>query len=176
MYRSQNTLITPSERLSSIVNAVLSQSQLAPSFLNCFNMMPPCSFVQSQACLRNSSRVRSDFFRPCSASLFTTLASVAIDAWSVPGTQQAFFPSILARLTKMSCMVLFSMWPMCKTPVTLGGGMTMVYGSRPSGLLLNILLSIQYLYHLASTACGSYLLANSISVCFINFRIKTMQK
>ena len=137
-------MITPSERFSSIVKAVLSQSQLAPSLLNCFNMIPPCSCVQSHACLRNSSRVRSVFFMPCWANLLTTFASVAIDAWSVPGTQQAFLPSIRARLTKMSWIVLFSMCPICSTPVTLGGGMTMVYGARPSGLLLNSFLSSQY--------------------------------
>ena len=70
---------------------------------------------------------------PLSRKRRTTLASVAIEAWSVPGTQQAFFPCILARLTSTSWMVLFSMWPMWSTPVTLGGGMTTVYGSRSSG-------------------------------------------
>jgi hypothetical protein len=30
--------------------------------------------------------------------------------------------------TRMSWRVLFSAWPMCKEPVTLGGGMTMQYG------------------------------------------------
>ena len=63
---------------------------------------------------------------PCAASLFTTLASVAMEAWSVPGTQQAFLPSMRARRTRMSWMVLFSMWPMWSTPVTLGGGITTV--------------------------------------------------
>ena len=45
---------------------------------------------------------------------------------AVPGTQQAFLPSIRALRTNISCMVLLSMWPMCNTPVTLGGGMTML--------------------------------------------------
>ena len=70
---------------------------------------------------------------PCSFSLATTLASVAMDAWSVPGTQQAFLPCMRARRTSTSCIVLLSMCPMCSTPVTLGGGMTTVYGSRLSG-------------------------------------------
>ena len=34
-------------------------------------------------------------------------------------------PNRRARRTKASCIVLFSMCPMCRTPVTLGGGMTM---------------------------------------------------
>ena len=61
-----------------------------------------CSCVQSQACSRNCSRVRSRFLIPCSANFFTTFASVAIEAWSVPGTQQAFLPSMRARRTRMS--------------------------------------------------------------------------
>ena len=40
---------------------------------------------------------RQVFLMPCAASLFTTLASVAMEAWSVPGTQQAFLPSMRAR-------------------------------------------------------------------------------
>ncbi|MNX70910.1 hypothetical protein D3C86_1022090 [compost metagenome] len=63
---------------------------------------------------------------PCSASMATTLASVAIEAWSVPGTQQVLYPCDLARRIRMSCTLLFSAWPMCKTPVTFGGGITIV--------------------------------------------------
>ncbi len=82
----------------------------------------------------NSSRVRSPFFIPFSSrSQRTTFASVAIEAWSVPGIQQAFFPSSRAFRVRMSCIVLLSIWPMCSTPVTLGGGMTMLNGSRSSG-------------------------------------------
>ena len=43
----------------------------------------------------------------------------------------------------------------------------MVYGSRPSGLLLKSLLSSQYWYHLDSTSLGSYLLASSRLYIFI---------
>ena len=35
-------------------------------------------------------------------NLATTFASVAIEAWSVPGTQQAFLPNIRALLTNTS--------------------------------------------------------------------------
>lgn len=83
-------------------NAVRSQSQDAPSLRSCFRIIPPCSSVHAQACFRNSSRLRSVFFIPCPASLFTTLASVAMEAWSVPGTQQAFLPSMRARRTNIS--------------------------------------------------------------------------
>ena len=62
---------------------------------------------------------------------------------------------------------------MWSTPVTLGGGITMVYGSRPSGLELNNLLSNQYWYHFPSTSAGLYLLANSILyfIYLIDYRI-----
>ena len=38
-----------------------------------------------------------------------------------------FLPIIRARRMRISCMVLFSMCPMCNTPVTFGGGITMVF-------------------------------------------------
>ena len=88
--------------------------------------MPPyCSF-QAQAWDRNSSRVSDDFSIPSAFNLATTFASVAIEAWSVPGTQQAFLPAMRARRTRTSCSVLLSMCPMWSMPVTLGGGITMV--------------------------------------------------
>ena len=52
-------------------------------------MMPPCSWVQSHACLRNSSRVRSRLRIPSAASFFTTLASVAIEAYIRYGRSDA---------------------------------------------------------------------------------------
>ena len=70
---------------------------------------------------------------PFSRRRRTTLASVAIEAWSVPGTQHALKPRMRARRTKTSWMVLLSMCPMWSTPVTLGGGITTVYGGRSSG-------------------------------------------
>ena len=91
-----------------MVNAVRSQSHEAPSFLSCFKIMPPCSCVHSHACSRNSSRVKSLFLIPFSESFFTTFASVAIEAWSVPGTQHAFLPSMRARRTRISWIVLLS--------------------------------------------------------------------
>ena len=101
---------------------------------------------------------------PSSANFFTTLVSVAIEAWSVPGTQRAFFPSIRARRIKISWMVLLSIWPIWSTPVTLGGGITIVYGSRSSGVDLNKSCFIQYSYHLPSTSSGLYVFANSFII------------
>ena len=130
LYKSTNERITEADMSGSIVNLVLSQSHEQPNCFNCSKMVPPYLLVQSQACLRNSSRVKSFLLMPSLFNLATTLASVAIDAWSVPGTQHALKPFKRARLINTSCMVLLSMCPMCKTPVTLGGGMVMVYGLR----------------------------------------------
>ena len=43
--RDRNTWITARERVSSMVNAVRSQSQLAPSLRSCLRMMPPVSYT-----------------------------------------------------------------------------------------------------------------------------------
>ena len=135
--------------------------------------MPPCSSFHSHACLRNSSRVRSVFFIPFEARRATTFASVAIDAWSVPGTQRAFLPSIRARRIRMSWIVLLSMCPIWSTPVTFGGGITIVYGSRLSGVDLNKSCFSQYSYHFPSTSSGLYFDANSFILSIIfNFYIK----
>ena len=53
-------------------------------------------------------------------------------AWSVPGSHSADLPSSRARRIRMSWIVLFSTWPIVSTPVTFGGGITMLYGSRPA--------------------------------------------
>ena len=92
--------------MSSIVKQVRSQSHEAPSLRSCLRITPPYFSFHSH--------------------IATTLASVAIDAWSMPGTQQAFLPDMRARRTSTSCSVLLSMWPMWSMPVTLGGGMTIV--------------------------------------------------
>ncbi len=110
----------------SIVNFVRSQSHDAPRLRNWLRMMPPCFSFHSHAWLKNSSRVSEPLSMPSALSFATTLASVAIDAWSVPGTQQAFLPCIRARRTSTSWIVSLSMCPMCSMPVTFGGGMTIV--------------------------------------------------
>ena len=109
----------------------------------------------------NSSLVRSSLEMPIPLSLATTLLSVAMEAWSVPGTQQAFLPSILAFLISTSLRVLLSTWPIWRMPVTLGGGMTIVYGSLSSGSEWKHLCSCHHSYHLFSTSEGEYFAESS---------------
>jgi hypothetical protein len=47
---------------------------------------------------------------------------------------------------------------MCKTPVTFGGGITIEYGSLPSGVEEKYFLFIQWEYHLDSEIFGLYVL------------------
>ena len=84
--------MTLSLSAGSIVNLVRSQSHEAPSLRSWFRMMPPCFSFHCQRVLKIPSRVSEFLSIPSALSFWTTLASVAIDAWSVPGTQQAFLP------------------------------------------------------------------------------------
>ncbi len=102
LYRSIKTSITESYKSGSIVKRVRSQSHEAPSLRSCCKMIPPYLWVHSQQYSRNSSLVRSLLLIPLSLSIATTFASVAMDAWSVPGTQQASLPSIRAFRTRIS--------------------------------------------------------------------------
>ena len=45
-------------------------------------------------------------------------------AWSVPGSQSTFLPFMRCQRIVMSTCAVSNMWPMCKAPVTFGGGMT----------------------------------------------------
>ena len=56
---------------------------------------------------------------------------------------------------------------MCKTPVTLGGGMTIEKASLSSGLEAKYFLSIQYGYHFASVSLELYLVANFMDTDFV---------
>ena len=85
-----------------MVKEVRSQSKLQPIFLNCCKMIPPYFSFHSQAYVKNSSLDKDDFAIPLSLNIATTFASVAIEAWSVPGTQQGFIPCMRARRTKIS--------------------------------------------------------------------------
>ena len=53
-------------------------------------------------------------------------------AWSMPGTQTVFFPCMRARRIMASSIAFVSAWPMCRAPVTFGGGMTIAKGSPSS--------------------------------------------
>ena len=62
----------------------------------------------------------------------------------------------------MSGNVWFRAWPMCRVPVTLGGGKTMLKAGRPDcGSALNAPTRSQYAYHFGSTAVWSNTFANS---------------
>ena len=113
------------------MNTVRSQSHDAPSRRNCSRMMPPFSSRQAQTFSTNFSRPKS--WRVCFdlRSSRSTTVCVAMPAWSVPGSQSVDLPSSRARRMRMSWIVLFNTWPIVSTPVTLGGGITMLYASRP---------------------------------------------
>src|SRR5690606_24342323 len=118
-------------------------------------MMPPYLSFHSKAYCRNSERDKSLFLMPFSfSSICTTLASVAMEAWSLPGTQQALNPLMRALRTRMSCTVELRVCPMCNTPVTLGGGMTTVNGFLLSGVLLKYFFAFQCWLHLLSAESG----------------------
>src|ERR1700712_5737945 len=119
-------------------------------------MILPYFSFHSKACFKKSDLLISFLEIPFScSSICTTFASVAMEAWSLPGTQHALNPDILAFLTKTSCTVSLSVWPICNTPVTFGGGITTVKGFLLSGTLLKYPLSIQCLYHFSSIVFGS---------------------
>ena len=48
---------------------------------------------------------------------------VAMPAWSVPGSQSVGRPRMRWKRAMMSCSVTNMAWPMCRRPVTFGGGM-----------------------------------------------------
>ena len=57
-------------------------------------MVPPYCWRHFQTRLANSSRPRSSLVRPSARSIFSTTFCVAMPAWSVPTSQQAFSPSM----------------------------------------------------------------------------------
>ena len=67
---------------------------------------------------------------PCSASSRSTTICVAMPAWSVPGCHSASRPCMRRQRISVSCTVKVSAWPMCRLPVTFGGGIMMVKGVR----------------------------------------------
>ena len=102
------------------------QSSEAPSARCCSEMREPLFSFHAQTRFKNSSRPRSWrlFFSVLDSSRSTTIW-VAMPAWSMPGIQSALWPLIRFQRIRMSSMVAVSAWPMCRLPVTLGGGSTM---------------------------------------------------
>ena len=77
-----------------MVKRSLSQSHEEPIFLSWDTIrLPYCSF-HAQARRRNSSLPISSFVMPSLRIASTIFASVAIEAWSVPGSQSAANPDI----------------------------------------------------------------------------------
>ncbi len=94
-------------------------------------MASNCSMIRGRVCSTHdqtrstkASRPRSWRVSPSSGSWRSTTFCVAIPAWSVPGIQSASRPCIRRQRIRRSCSVLFSPWPMCRTAVTFGGGIT----------------------------------------------------
>ena len=112
------------------MNRSRGQSSDAPSVRNCFVIVPPLSAFHCQTRSRNASRpnaLRSPL--PSDASNRSTTICVAIPAWSVPGCQSASRPCIRRHRISTSCNVIVSACPMCRLPVTFGGGIMMVNGA-----------------------------------------------
>ncbi|MCU1247035.1 MAG: hypothetical protein JWQ49_64, partial [Edaphobacter sp.] len=89
---------------------------------------------------------------------------------SVPGSQREINPRIRCQRTMMSICVWFNMCPMCRRPVTLGGGKSKVNTGRVSpggGVGTEKSLSFtQYSAQRVSIAPGSYALGRSCAIRF----------
>ena len=85
-----------------------------------------------------------------------------IPAWSIPGKYNVLKPRIRCQRVKISISVWFSMCPMCRDPVTLGGGMTIE--KTDPGALASARKSCSFTQNSAqrdSICCGSYAFAIS---------------
>ena len=83
---------TAREQPSSMVKRSRDQSQLAPMRRSWEVMRPPNSSFHAQARRRKPSRPRLSLVRPSCAIFSTTFTSVAMDAWSVPGSHRVGSP------------------------------------------------------------------------------------
>src|SRR5271168_2351488 len=87
-------------------------------------------------------------------------------AWSVPGTQRDVSPRMRFQRVRMSISAWLSMWPMCRRPVTLGGGKRMVNFFRASCVVSGVGTSnrcsrTQYSAQRCSITDGSYAFGSS---------------
>ena len=60
---------------------------------------------------------------------FSRIVCTAIEAWSVPGRQSTFLPRRRWKRTIVSIRAVLKAWPICRLPVTFGGGITTEKGS-----------------------------------------------
>ena len=91
-YRRLNTSVTALEQPSSMVKRSRLQSQLLPMRRVWRTMRPPYSFFQAHARSRKPSRPTSSLVRPSLRIASTIFTSVAMEAWSVPGSQSVGSP------------------------------------------------------------------------------------
>ncbi len=84
--------------------------------------MPPYRRVHSHVRSTNASRPICSRLVPSAFSAFSTCVCVAMPAWSVPRIHFVRLPRMRLRRISASCIVLLSAWPMCRAPVTFGGG------------------------------------------------------
>ena len=102
---------------------------------------------------------------PSLRNLASTLACVAIPAWSIPGSHKVSNPCIRFWRITMSWSVVSHACPMCNLPVTFGGGITIEYGlAFLSPLGLKTSSSSHSWYRPSSTALWSYFGANVSSL------------
>src|SRR5262245_20214117 len=83
-------------------------------------------------------------------------------AWSIPGKYNVLNPRIRCQRVKMSISVWSSMCPICKEPVTFGGGITME--KTGPGAFASARKRLSFTQNSAqrpSICCGSYALAIS---------------
>ena len=115
---------------SSSVNAVRVQSHDAPMRLVCSYILLPYLSTHCQTLSLKPSRPKSCLLTPSPASIRSTTTCVAIPAWSEPGRYKDGSPFIRCQRTIRSSSAIVSACPMCSSPVTFGGGMMTVNGSR----------------------------------------------
>src|SRR5260370_3538808 len=87
-------------------------------------------------------------------------------AWSGPGIHGARSRRMRCQRVRISISVWFNMWPMCRRPVTLGGGRRMVNFRVPSCVFSGVGTSkrrslTQYSAQRSSMTDGSYALGRS---------------
>ena len=103
------------------------QSGEAPSRRSWRVIVPPDSSFHCQTRSMNFSRPSSwRVDLPLGELVASTTICVAMPAWSVPGCHSASRPGMRSKRIRMSCNVKVSAWPICRLPVTLGGGIMIV--------------------------------------------------
>ena len=130
-----NTSTTALDILLSIVKYSLLQSIEAPRRRIWRVMVLPEDSFQSHTFSKNFSRPKSWRETFWASSWRSTTIWVAIPAWSVPGTHKVFLPDMRAWRTRPSMMVWLKACPMCRVPVTLGGGSWIEKSSLPSNMV-----------------------------------------